>query len=200
MVRLACLVEGHGEVEALPVLLRRLAAGWQLPVEVDKPLRLPKERLLKRQGELERAIQLAAFRAGPRGAILILLDADDDCPAIEGPNLARRARALGRLPIGVVLAKSEFEAWFLAAAESLAGYRGLPQALEAPEDPETIRGAKEWLDKRMSPNGYAPAIDQAPLAARFDIETARRRSPSFDKFCREVERLLSGAADSSGRD
>lgn len=195
-MRLACLVEGHGEVEAVPVVLRRLAASWQAALEVDKPLRFPKQRLLGRQGELERAVQLAALRAGPGGAILILLDADDDCPAIRAPELAERAQLSSRLPIGVVLAKREFEAWFLAAADSLSGYRGLPHGLTPPEDPETIRGAKEWLDHRMRPHGYAPAIDQAALASRFDMALARQRSPSFDKFCREVERLV--RAGSSG--
>lgn len=185
-------------MEALPLLVRRLAQGWQIPVEVERRLCLPKARLIKRQDELERAVRLAALRAGPSGAILILLDADDDCPAVEGPSLKRRAHAEGRLPVGVVLAKREFEAWFLAAAESLAGYRGLPDSLEAPEDPEAIRGAKEWLARQMSPHRYAPAIDQAPLAARFDIAAARRRSPSFDKFCRELEGLVRAAAAGPG--
>lgn len=90
IVRLACLVEGHGEVEAVPVVRRRLAASLQVALEVDKPLRFQKQRLLGRQGELERAVQLAALRAGPGGAILILLDADDDCPAIAGCRLGSR--------------------------------------------------------------------------------------------------------------
>lgn len=194
IVRVACLVEGHGEVEAVPVLLRRLAELWLLPLEVDKPLRFPKQRLLRRPGELERAVELAALRAGSGGAVLILLDADDDCPAIEGPELASRAQTSSRLPVGVVLAKREFESWALAAAESLSGCRGLPSSLVPPEDPESIGGAKEWLDRQMRSHGYEPTIDQAAFAARFDLAQARLRSPSFDKFCREVERLLRAGA------
>lgn len=87
-------------------------------------------------------------------------------------------------------------AWFLAAAESLSGCRGLPNPLAPPEDPESIRGAKEWLDRQMRPHGYEPTIDQAAFAARFDLAKARVCSPSFDKFCREVERLL--RADAAG--
>jgi hypothetical protein len=79
---------------------------------------------------------------------------------------------------------------------------GLPQTLAPPADPETIRGAKEWLDLRMKAHGCAARIDQAALAARFDIDLARRRSPSFDKFCRQIERLiragLAGANRTSG--
>ena len=43
----------------------------------------------------------------------------------------------------VFLAKKEFEAWFLAAAESLRGQQGLPLDLTSPHYPENIRGAKE---------------------------------------------------------
>ena len=39
----------------------------------------------------------------------------------------------------MVFAKCEYEAWFLAAAESIA------PDVSAPEDTESIRGAKEWL-------------------------------------------------------
>jgi len=72
-----------------------------------------------------------------------MLDADDDCPATMGPELLKRARAaVPHTPVGLVLAKCEFEAWFLASAESLAGRRGLPDVLSPPANPESIRGQK----------------------------------------------------------
>ena len=92
--------------------------------------------------------------------------------------------------IGVVLAKHEFEAWFLAAAESLRGFRSLDTSLSAPPDPESIQGAKEWLSGHMSgAGGYRETVDQPALAARFDLEKARA-APSFDKCYRELTRLL----------
>ncbi len=191
-VSIACVVEGHGEVEAAPLLLRRISATIDPTVQLTtpQPFRLPKSKAL-RAGELERAVAFAALRAGGLGAVLVLLDADTDCPATLAPQLLARARAVaGDRPVAVVLAKCEFEAWFIAAAESLRGRRGLDADLVAAVDPEAIQGAKEWLSSRMQRGAsYRETRDQAALATALDI-VAARRAPSFDKFYREVERLL----------
>ncbi len=118
-VRIAAIVEGHGEVEAVPELVRRIGreidSGF---VPVVRPvLRTPGNKLLRENG-LERAVELAARKLGGVGGILVLTDCDwpNACPAQDGPELARRAAAArSDLPIAVVLAKHEFEAWFLAA-------------------------------------------------------------------------------------
>lgn len=186
---LACIVEGHGEIEAIPVTIRRIAnlVAPKLALKIHEPFRVPRNRLVK-PDELERSVELAARRAGRNGAILIVLDGDDDCPAALGPELLARAqKARSDIPIRVVLAKREFEAWFLASAESLRGRRGLASDLEAPSDPEAIRGAKEWLTARMGPGQrYVETLDQPALAAVFDLERARRGAPSFDKLFRDV--------------
>jgi hypothetical protein len=103
----------------------------------------------------------------------------------------------GDLPIAVVLAKKEFEAWFLAAAESLRGKHGLPNDLQSPAEPENIRGAKEWLTGLM-PYGrsYAETTDQPAFTAIFDMSKARR-ADSFDKCYREIERMLKQLHDST---
>lgn len=118
-------------------------------------------------------------------------DWDGGCPAREGPALAQRARhARSDMQISVVLAKKEYEAWFIAAAESLRGQCGLSQELVADPNPESIRGAKEWLSKHMPQNRrYAETIDQPALTALFNMQVARR-ADSFDKCCREIVRLL----------
>ena len=193
-VRLAAIVEGHGEVEAVPILVRRIAEGLDpvALVNVDPVLRVPAARLLK-EGELERQVERAARKIQGRGGILILVDCDWDggCPAIDGPDLLKRARnARADLPISVVLAKKEYEAWFIAAAESLRGKRGLPQDILSDPSPEDIRGAKEWLSHRM-PEGlrYSETTDQPALTAVFDMDMARR-ADSFDKCHREIVGLL----------
>jgi hypothetical protein len=104
-----------------------------------------------------------------------------------GPELLARVRAArGDLPAAVVLAKREFESWFLAAAESLRGCRGLPYDLQAPISPEEIAGAKEWLDSRST---YVPTIDQAALTSSFDFALAREAA-SFEKCYRDLAGLL----------
>jgi hypothetical protein len=191
--RIACIVEGHGETQAVPILVRRIAHTLDLsfPLQINCTLRLPRYKLV-RPGELERAVELAARKTGGRGAILILIDSDDDCPARLGPQLLERARkARSDFPIGVILAKSEFKCWFLAAAESLRGHRGLPSDLSPPLDPESIRGAKEWLRDRMTGEApYSPSLDQPALTACFDLELAAGRSDSFEKCIREIKHLI----------
>lgn len=189
---LAAIVGGDGECEAVPILIRRIALTLDpglIPI-VNPVLRVPESRLAK-QGELERAVELAARKMGRRGGILILLDCDDGCPAQEGPALlARAAAARPGLPMAAVLAKREFEAWFLAAAESLRGQRDFPDDLAAPPDPETVRGAKEWLGRhRPLEQTYSETTDQPALTAKFDLQAARR-ARSFDKCFREIVRLL----------
>ena len=193
----ACIVEGHGEREAVPLLVRRIAESLPTPVYVDAPpaIRVPKTRLL-RPGELERATKLAASRvvepttAG--GGVLILIDADTECAARLGPELLARARSVaGVVPVEVVVAVMEFEAWFLAAVTSLRGQRGVQTDARAPVDPESIRGAKEALRRQMKPgSAYSPTTDQPALAARMDLNVARA-APSFDKLWRAVAGMLS---------
>ena len=191
-VKIGCIVEGHGEVEAVPILIRRVAARHypELTTVIPTPIRIPRNKVFK-VGELERAVGLAVRNIKQQGAIFIILDSDDDCPAQLGPSLLHRiSQIFHNMPIAVVLAKHEFEAWFLAAAESLRGQRGLQNDIIPPNDPETIRGAKEWLRQRMeSGRTYREKRDQPAFAALFDIEQARQ-ADSFDKCYRDIVRLL----------
>lgn len=86
--------------------------------------------------------------------------------------------------------KYEFETWFLAAAQALSGRGGLREGLVPPPDPEAIRGAKEWLSRHIVPGRkYSPSGDQAALVTKIDL-TAARSCRSFDRLCREIERLV----------
>jgi hypothetical protein len=188
---IACIVEGHGECESVPILIRRIATSFDpaLAVHIPHPIRVPKSKLLK-QGALEKAVELAAMQVGANGGILVLLDSDDECPAELAPNLLTRAlSARHDVPSAVVLPNREFESWFLAAAESLRGHRGLATDLRAPTEPEAVRGAKEWLSQRINAGCYSSRVDQPSLTGTFNLEDARR-APSFDKCFREVTRLL----------
>jgi hypothetical protein len=193
----ATVVEGEGEVTAVPVVLRRLAqetlGHWT--ARFPQPHRYNRN-VLVAPGGIERIVGLVAVRTPDADAILVLLDADDDCPATLAPSLLARARAARPdRHLAVVLANREFEAWFLAAAPSLAGIRGLAPDLKAHPDPENPRGCKEWLThQRIDGQRYRPAADQSALAAAFDLTLARQNSPSFDKFCRDLERLLTAVS------
>lgn len=191
--RLVSIVEGDGEVGAIPILVRRIAEVVDPTSYVDcpRPIRVPRGKLIAKPDEMERAVRLARLEAGESGAILVVLDSDGDPPCQLGPNLHRRVKTFaGDMDTGVVVAHREFEAWFLAAAESLRGHRGLPADLVGPPYPESIADAKRWLRERMPPGRrYRETADQPALAAIFDLQAARRAG-SFDKFYREVERLV----------
>ncbi len=90
--------------------------------------------------------------------------------------------------MSVVLAKMEFEAWFLAAAHSLRGVCGLSRDLEAPPAPESIRAAKAWLSQRM-PSPYVETIHQARMARSMDLQSARLAA-SFDKCYRDISAMI----------
>ncbi len=192
MVCIVAIVEGHGEVEAVPVLLRRIAeeSGRGEVLDVPRPIRVGRQRLLK-VGELERTVELAARQSGRDGGILVLLDADRDCPKDLAEQILRRATAARRdRTIRVVLAKREFESWFVAAAASIAGERGLPPGLAAPAYPEQMNDPKGWLSAHMGPGrSYRETLDQPALASRMDLAEGRR-ARSFDKLWRDVASLL----------
>lgn len=194
---IATVVEGQGEVAAVPVLLRRMVAeiAPEVWVELPRPYRVGRGSLLAPYG-LERVVAAVAEQGGPTAGTLVLLDADDDCPADLGPQLMARVHTARPDRAGsVVLANREFEAWFLAAAPSLCGQRGLAPNLTLPADAELPRDCKGWLsDRRVDGRSYKPTTDQAALTAVFDMQMARKNSPSFDKLWRDVERLLREAA------
>lgn len=191
------IVEGHGEVTAVPVLLRRVfesadlhASGHHLVV--PPPIRLSRSSIARADTDFMRAVELAARKAGEAGAILILLDADDDCPAELCPRLLETARAQrSDRPIAVIAATREYEAWFLAAAESLRGHRGVAHDAVAPADPEKIRGAKERLRELLGAGeSYLETSDQAALTAAMDLDQAAN-APSFGRCRRRIADMLS---------
>ncbi len=187
--RIVPIVEGQGEERAVRILLNRVmeALHWPAALEVARPIRQKKGSLLK-AGGIEAAVGLAAIAMGPIGTILILLDSDGDCPRDLAPALAARAKnARNDKRISVVLAHQEYEAWFLASASSLRNVHRLSVDITDHENPESVQGCKEWLERWLPPaSRYSEAADQAALTEKFDLALARRAS-SFEKFWREVE-------------
>ena len=199
MVAIYPIVEGHGEVRAVPVLIRRVASEICNihDVHVLHPHRVPRGRMVAQDArELERAVELGVRKirqTGTPGIIIVLLDADDDCPAKLGAQLLQQI-ARADVAISVVVANREYEAWFLAGAQSLRGQRGISDVAVAPVDPEAIRGAKEYLERQLLAAGesYRATVDQVALTAKLGLEEARA-APSFDKLCRDLCRLLMAA-------
>lgn len=187
---IAPIVEGHGDVPAAPILIRRLAAQAEIfDVDVKKPIRIPKQKLQK-AGELRKAIDLAVQKSDGSCGILILLDADRDCPAELGPTLLRIANTeRPEIPTEVVVANTEYESWFLGSIRSLLDHDRAEHLIFNSKDAERIRGAKEKLAELLN-TYYSETVDQAAYSATFDLREARVNCPSFDKLCRSLEVLL----------
>ena len=187
---IAPIVEGQSEVESVPILLRRiLYESLDIPnVQVAHPFRVKRNRVV-RVGELERAIEMTLKTRAGVEAVLVVLDADDDCPARLGPALKERAERASAKPAAVVFAKHELEAWFLGAKESLRGVRGIAPDAAPPTQPENIRGAKERLSRNMRNGRYLEVDDQSAFAERMNFEAATRACPSFARLVRVVEEL-----------
>lgn len=197
--RIVSIIEGGGDEDAVPILIRRIAADIGLYVDAPRGIRTSRDRFPRFTSERENRMRIAQIDAGTSGGILVLLDADcePECrhgepKCLLGDELLEAIRPLAAgLPVGVVLAHWEFESWFIAAAESLVERGDLKPGTQAPRNPEAVQGAKEWLRSHMlNRPTYSPTADQPRLTAQFDMQQARQRSPSFDWCYREIERLI----------
>jgi hypothetical protein len=177
------LVEGHGEVAAVPVLLRRLQdISTQYGFAVGHPLRRKRSELTTEES-VHRSVRLALGTPDCVG-IIIVFDSDDDPACTIGPAVRAWAQvAAGDVPCEVVAVTREYEAWFISAIESLKGVRGVSHdALSHPE-PESVRDAKGALEERMIQGSfYSPTVDQAAFTAQVDLAEIHRRCRSFRRM------------------
>jgi len=185
------IVEGSSEVESVPILMRRLIHSWdKYHLEIVKPVRVKRYQVVK-AGELERRIKMAMTRPNCR-AVMVVLDADDDCPKNLAMELLERAKLIAQdMPISVVLPKSELESWFVGSIESLRGIRNISANACSPNDPETIRDAKGFLTNTMErDHHYISTVDQSTFAARFELTKALESCRSFKKFHDDFRRIV----------
>lgn len=193
------IVEGDGEIEAVPILLRRMLASrnvWDL--QIARPKNAHGCGNLTKPGGLEKFVELA-FRERDCAGVVVLMDADDDrdCPVTLARQFVERIEKHGiRHPLAIVFARREYEAWFLASLETIAGTDiggrpGLPDGLTYEGDVEDIRGVKAWLSRHLPGTRiYKETEDQAPMTERIDFQRAAKRSRSFRRLDSGIDSLL----------
>ena len=190
------IVEGDGEVKAVPLLLRRVLGErhGRYDIRIQRPINAKgKTKLLKKfEGFLEYAREEQEC-----DAVLVLLDGDEDCPRDLAADLAQTATGLNLgVPIAIVCAHREYEAWFVASLDSETGDSiratlGLSETAVHEGDVESVASPKGWIQVRMSQSsGYKETQDQPALTPYIDIEHTLRRSRSFQRLCHAVEELL----------
>jgi Domain of unknown function (DUF4276) len=181
------VVEGHGESTAVPVLLRRI--GWELgwSYQVAPPFRVPRTTLADPE-KLSAAVAVVSRNVPAAGGVLVLLDADDDCPVELNAKLQDVADNV-RCGVEIVAANREFEAWFLASVESLRRHAAVKSDAAYANDPEQRRGAKEQLSKLMV-TPYREVRHQPAFSDLIDLEMTWRNSRSFRRLLSALQRLL----------
>jgi hypothetical protein len=122
MPKIVPLVEGKGEVTEFPKLLYRLLyENQRYDIQVAAPKNAHGCDNLKKLDGLEKFLCIAAIEPGC-SAILILMDADGDCPQKLAQDFARRVQSIGsRFLTVIVIARCEYEAWFLASLDTIVG-------------------------------------------------------------------------------
>lgn len=174
----APIVEGHGEETALPVLLRLLNPS----VEVKRPVRVPKSKIVK-PAETEHYVRIARANIDdPRfGLILLVVDADEDCPGQLGPRLLSQMQPNANgAACFVAVAQREYESWLLAGLDDF-------QHL----DPHAAGNAKSRLGS-INNERYRETVDQVRFTSRIDV-TRACRSVSFRRLYNRMQQLSSGS-------
>lgn len=190
------IVEGFGDVLAVPELLRRIQYEYGVGghgVQIARPIKWNRCHF-NSEDQVKKAVRLAVAEPDCAG-VLIVFDSDDDCPKSYAPRVAKWSNEESRaIPCEVVMADREFEAWFLAATESLRGRSGISPDAVSEDNPETIRGAKERLELKMPWNvSYSETSDQVALTSRLDLRTVHDRCRSFRKLVKAFRQLLISA-------
>jgi hypothetical protein len=191
MPTIHCIVEGQGEVEALRILIGKLIDWEHQRVTIPRPKSANGRHNLTKTDGLERLLELARRERECDGT-LVLLDADEDCAAELARELAQRARRLDLpFPVAVVCAKCEYEAWFLASLETIAGHVGIPADARFEGEVEEIGGVKGWLSRQMPGTlMYKETQNQASMTHWLDPELVRLKSRSFRRLEHAIQELL----------
>lgn len=192
MRRLLIIVEGAGDVRAVPLLVRRILEARGI---YDVTL-LPTQR----RGEFPSVAKhfdtffLAATKE--KAPILWVMDFDSkgyDCPYTEADRLLNRAQELHPdWPVKIAFIIKEYECLFLHDEQATRTiFTDIPQTAEFPQTPEQIRGAKERLSE-MRPRGkaYKETVHQEKITARLNLDLLRERSKDFVHMERAILHLI----------
>jgi len=220
MKRLVLLGEGHGEVLALPVLVKRLLKerdARQLLFVDSHVIRTNPARLVKWDRKINQSdysewisrITLAARRPDV-GGILAVYDGDmlmfpagsktPFCAATAAKEMATAAMTSGicrSLSLAVVFACCEYETWLVAGVESLVGPRlkdgrTIPRHLKFPTGRPESHG-KGWLERNLP--SYRPIRDQSALTELVGFQYIRgKKLRSFSRLEHAVDQLLEAVA------
>jgi hypothetical protein len=154
---IAPIVEGQTEAGCIERLLQRVwkeLLGAPLRLQVLAPSRTKRDAFVDpEKPDLAKKIEEAhaklaqrlRYDSSGRGLLLVLLDAERDCPATLGPRLLQMARQVrSDCDIACILAKRMTENWIVAGCSTLAGVNGLPKSLHPLKIRRTATARGGW--------------------------------------------------------
>ena len=205
MKKIVLFVEGEGEADAAPLLVKKIIneipTAWQSVSLDPDPFRVGEVNRLMKNGNWQNKLKAALLRKNV-GAVVVLLDGDVKvagkplCAAQLGMEMAKLASEAGAgstFSVAVVFALQEFESWLIASYESIGGNelsdgRIIPQNMELPDDTEVApRDAKKWWKNCLG--SYKPTIDQVELTKWLEPKCVR------DKNLRSFTRMESAISE-----
>lgn len=181
------LVEGDGDMAAVPALIRRLKDALQIftLAPCANPIKCGEIASLKRKGELEKFAQYACRRPEATSA-LIVIDCDDDCPVEISQEFASRLLPIAERydkRIGLALLQKEFETLFLYSLPELCkaypAYGWQVSRADETKDWSALRGAKGELNRRMNNYFYKETRDQVRFVSALDPGQLEHKCRSF---------------------
>jgi hypothetical protein len=205
--RLVLFVEGPGDRDAAPVLIRHLLTeqnAWDCLFLDPDPFMVGNvvELLRARQPSWRRYLR-AALKKRNLGGILLLLDGDIRLPRGEVFCAARLARELARearqegagrlFSVATVFALQEYESWLIGGVQALAdrplppdNRAGIVAGTQPPQGDleQHPRNAKGWLGQHMASRSYKETLDQEPLTRLLVQDLAPLRQRGMRSFVR----------------
>lgn len=182
--RILLVVEGDGDVLAIPLLTRRLLHDNEIyDVRIESP---PQKRhdVAHLKGKnwynFDRYLQAAYGWECP---VMWTIDCDDDCALAVAREFSERAATIGvRQPLAFAFWVKEFESLFLADSETTKSVLGC-EFKNLPVYPEQKRGVKEFINSCL-PAGrrYSETIEQEKVVSRLNFSVLRKTSRSFQHF------------------
>ncbi len=145
----------------------------------------------KLEKEIERFLRHAQNKTDC-GGILVLVDADNDCPVTLFREMSQRCKQSGvTVPVQVVYACREYESWFLASLATIRGRNGIPESASLTGLAEAVTDPKKWLSDQM-PDGkaYKETAHQASFTNSVDLDMAYQNSRSFRRLCHALQQLV----------
>lgn len=204
-IKIHAFVEGPGDRLALPILLKKYHDDV-----VCKEIE-PKNGTVDEKACI-RWLQRTVRNLDASTVLLILRDASHptdpkhECALVTTNKLVRLVeKELKTLrvsvPVGIVVAKWEYEAWLIASIETIANNLGWNANAKCNQHPEEVEDPKKWIERhamrRSNPNKHPKYIEtchQPQMTKHLDF-TKASECPSFKRLLKALDEIIKMVKD-----